>query len=145
MNTCDRDYFFPLYRQTYSTGLSIIVKLSAKHKDSMTFFVFTDINFVLRFPMIIRFAFIKLRFQMQTHTIDNELTILDNFIKITFLFSKSDVPMKSGRFLGDASGLAEFVNDSVIYCRHDNCWKLNILANQWDKVKEEWIYTFMES
>ena len=35
-----------------------------------------------------------------------------------FIFS-SDVPMENRRFLGDISGMAEFVgNDSVIFCRH---------------------------
>jgi len=47
----------------------------------------------------------------------------------------SDVPMESGRFLGDVSGMAEFVgNDSVIFCRHSSCWKLNVALNKWRKV-----------
>ena len=46
----------------------------------------------------------------------------------------SDVPEKSGRFLGDKSGMAEFVNDSVLYCRHANCWKLDVIRNKWSKV-----------
>ena len=46
----------------------------------------------------------------------------------------SDVPEKSGRFLGDKSGMAEFVNDSVLYCRHANCWKLDVIRNKWAKV-----------
>jgi hypothetical protein len=44
------------------------------------------------------------------------------------------VPEKSGRFLGDASGMAEFVNNSVLYCRHANCWKLHVAKNSWSKV-----------
>lgn len=46
----------------------------------------------------------------------------------------SDVPLKSGRFLGDVSGMAEYVDGSVIYCRHSSCWKLDVARNKWSKV-----------
>ena len=42
-----------------------------------------------------------------------------HFDQVNDIFSFSDVPMESGRFLGDLSGMAEFVgNNSVIFCRH---------------------------
>ena len=45
-----------------------------------------------------------------------------------------DVPAESGRFLGDVSGMAEYVNGSVIFCRHSSCWNLNVARNSWKKV-----------
>merc|ERR1712233_182910 len=35
----------------------------------------------------------------------------------------SDIPPALARFLGDVSGLSEFVGDTVIFCRHATCWR----------------------
>lgn len=43
----------------------------------------------------------------------------------------SDIPSTLARFLGDVSGLAEFVDDKVIFCRHTECWALDIVQNRW--------------
>lgn len=48
--------------------------------------------------------------------------------------SIKDIPVESGRFLGDVSGMAEYVNGSVIFCRHSSCWRLDVAANKWGKV-----------
>ena len=45
-----------------------------------------------------------------------------------------DVPTESGRFLGDISGMAEYLNGSVIFCRHKSCWRLDVARNSWSKV-----------
>ena len=45
-----------------------------------------------------------------------------------------DVPAESGRFLGDVSGMAEYVNGSVVFCRHSACWRLDVAKNSWQKV-----------
>ena len=45
-----------------------------------------------------------------------------------------DVPVESGRFLGDVSGMAEYVNGSVVFCRHSSCWRLDVARNSWQKV-----------
>ncbi len=45
-----------------------------------------------------------------------------------------DIPVESARFLGDISGMAEYVNGSVIFCRHSSCWNLNVIKNSWSKV-----------
>lgn len=45
-----------------------------------------------------------------------------------------DVPAESGRFLGDVSGMAEYVNGSVVFCRHGACWGLDVAKNSWQKV-----------
>ena len=47
-----------------------------------------------------------------------------------------DVPTESGRFLGDISGMAEYLNGSVIFCRHKSCWRLDVARNSWSKVNE---------
>ena len=47
-----------------------------------------------------------------------------------------DVPTESGRFLGDISGMAEYLNGSVIFCRHKSCWRLDVARNSWSKVSE---------
>ena len=47
-----------------------------------------------------------------------------------------DVPTESGRFLGDISGMAEYLNGSVIFCRHKSCWRLDVARNSWSKVIE---------
>jgi hypothetical protein len=47
-----------------------------------------------------------------------------------------DVPSESGRFLGDISGMAEYLNGSVIFCRHKSCWRLDVARNSWSKVIE---------
>ena len=31
--------------------------------------------------------------------------------------------------------MAEYVNGSVIYCRHKSCWQLNVIYNKWKKVR----------
>ena len=36
--------------------------------------------------------------------------------------------------MGAVSGMAEYVNGSVIYCRHKSCWQLNVIYNKWKKV-----------
>lgn len=45
-----------------------------------------------------------------------------------------DVPKKLSRYLGDLSGMAEYVDDSVMFCRDSSCWKLDIFKNKWTKV-----------
>uniref|UniRef100_A0A0K2U3G8 Uncharacterized protein n=2 Tax=Lepeophtheirus salmonis TaxID=72036 RepID=A0A0K2U3G8_LEPSM len=46
----------------------------------------------------------------------------------------SDIPPTKGRFLGDKSGLAETINDEVIFCRHRQCWMLDIYENKWKQI-----------
>ena len=45
----------------------------------------------------------------------------------------SDIPPALARFLGDVSGLAEFVSDQVMFCRHSACWRLNLRNNTWNR------------
>jgi len=44
------------------------------------------------------------------------------------------VPPALARFLGDVSGLAEFVDDKVIFCRHASCWALKLPQNTWNPI-----------
>ena len=58
----------------------------------------------------------------------------------------TDIPPALARFLGDTSGLAEFVDDKVnflvfryflnivfqvMFCRHTACWRLDMRNNTW--------------
>lgn len=43
----------------------------------------------------------------------------------------SDVPSQQSRFLGDVSGLAEYSDLGVIFCRHTECSILDLTANKW--------------
>merc|ERR550532_1346528 len=43
----------------------------------------------------------------------------------------ADIPPALARFLGDVSGLAEFVDNKVMFCRHSSCWRLDLLTNTW--------------
>ena len=43
----------------------------------------------------------------------------------------ADIPPALARFLGDVSGLAEFVADKVMFCRHASCWRLDLANNTW--------------
>ena len=57
----------------------------------------------------------------------------------------SDIPPALARFLGDVSGLAEFVGEKVgdvpryyliscvqvMFCRHAACWNLDLINNTW--------------
>jgi len=43
----------------------------------------------------------------------------------------SNLPPALSRFLGDVSGLAEFVDGQIVFCRHAACWRLNITENAW--------------
>lgn len=45
----------------------------------------------------------------------------------------SEVPPAMARFLGDTSGLAEFVDDKVMFCRHATCWRLDLRNNTWSR------------
>ena len=54
--------------------------------------------------------------------------------QICLIHFSRDVPMERTRFLGAISGMAEYVNGSVIFCRHSSCWKLNVIKNQWKQV-----------
>ena len=60
----------------------------------------------------------------------------------------SDIPPALARFLGDVSGLAEFVSDKVssggmmrslsvgfqiMFCRHKSCWRLDLRRNVWER------------
>jgi hypothetical protein len=61
----------------------------------------------------------------------------------------SDIPPPLARFLGDVSGLAEFVGDKVsqevldedteskyiqiMFCRHTSCWRLDLRKNVWER------------
>jgi len=45
----------------------------------------------------------------------------------------SDIPPALARFLGDVSGLAEFVGDTVMFCRHATCWRLSLSNNTWTR------------
>jgi len=52
----------------------------------------------------------------------------------------SDVPSQQSRFLGDVSGLAEYSDLGVIFCRHTECSILNLKSNKWrqtDSLKYE--------
>ena len=62
-----------------------------------------------------------------------------------------DLPPALARFLGDTSGLAEFVDDKVskcfkfqwryflnfvfqvVFCRHTSCWRLDMRNNTWTR------------
>lgn len=44
------------------------------------------------------------------------------------------LPPDTARFLGDTSGLAEFVGDKVVFCRHTACWGLELPANRWRRL-----------
>ncbi|TRY80075.1 hypothetical protein TCAL_09323 [Tigriopus californicus] len=47
----------------------------------------------------------------------------------------SEVPTDPGRFLGDISGMAEYINNTgVLFCRHSTCWMLTVGPNTWKKV-----------
>ena len=47
--------------------------------------------------------------------------------------SISDIPPAMARFLGDVSGLAEFVGEQIMFCRHSSCWRLNFRTNTWSR------------
>ena len=49
----------------------------------------------------------------------------------------SNVPRELGRFLGDVSGMAEYVTsrESVLFCRHSSCWMLRMGPNKWKRVR----------
>lgn len=47
--------------------------------------------------------------------------------------SISDIPPALARFLGDVSGLAEFVGDKIMFCRHASCWRLDLRRNVWER------------
>ena len=47
--------------------------------------------------------------------------------------SISDIPPAMARFLGDVSGLAEFVGEQIMFCRHSSCWRLNLRKNTWTR------------
>jgi len=47
--------------------------------------------------------------------------------------SISDIPPALARFLGDVSGLAEFVGDQIMFCRHTSCWRLDLKRNKWQR------------
>jgi hypothetical protein len=52
----------------------------------------------------------------------------------------SDLPSQQSRFLGDVSGLAEYSDLGVIFCRHTECSILDLKANKWrqtDSLKYE--------
>ena len=63
-------------------------------------------------------------------SVSRKKTLINSF----FFFHFSPVPVENGRFLGDVSGMAEYVNGSVLFCRHSSCWKLNVIKNEWKKV-----------
>ena len=56
------------------------------------------------------------------------------FAQFCLSSSHRDVPLERTRFLGAISGMAEYVNGSVIFCRHSSCWRLNVAKNEWKKV-----------
>ena len=45
----------------------------------------------------------------------------------------ADIPPALARFLGDVSGLAEFVDNKVMFCRHAACWSLDLRNNTWTR------------
>jgi len=47
--------------------------------------------------------------------------------------SISDIPPAMARFLGDVSGLAEFVGEQIMFCRHSSCWRLDLRSNTWTR------------
>ena len=51
----------------------------------------------------------------------------------------SNVPRELGRFLGDVSGMAEYVTsrESVLFCRHSSCWMLRMGPNKWKRVRHQ--------
>ena len=53
--------------------------------------------------------------------------------------SSSNVPRELGRFLGDVSGMAEYVTsrESVLFCRHSSCWMLRMGPNRWKRVRKQ--------
>ena len=60
-------------------------------------------------------------------------------MKLTYVLGENvnncrDVPEENGRFLGAVSGMAEAVNNTVVFCRHASCWRLDVLRNRWHKV-----------
>ena len=56
--------------------------------------------------------------------------------KFKYMSISSNVPRELGRFLGDVSGMAEYVTsrESVLFCRHSSCWMLRMGPNKWKRV-----------
>ena len=59
----------------------------------------------------------------------------------------SNVPRELGRFLGDVSGMAEYVTsrESVLFCRHSSCWMLRMGPNKWKRVRPQVKYRAKKS
>jgi len=45
----------------------------------------------------------------------------------------SRLPGQISRYLGDVSGLAEYVDNGVLFCRHTECWRLDLHKNLWNR------------
>ena len=66
-------------------------------------------------------------------------SVIDNCYQVdvvthdTICHGVADLPPALARFLGDVSGLAEFVDDKVMFCRHASCWRLDLRNNSWER------------
>ena len=51
----------------------------------------------------------------------------------------SPVPSDHRRYLGDLSGMAEYIDgDAVLFCRWSACWALQLGPNTWRRVSHTW-------